>query len=80
MHKSYTRTTVDIPNTTYEKLRKRAADQDCSMNEVILQGVETILTGPRKKSHRVKLPIIRSKRPGSVDLDNEKIYQAIPFP
>lgn len=50
------------------------------MNEVILQGVETILTGPRKKSHRVKLPIIRSKRPGSVDLDNEKIYQAIPFP
>lgn len=80
MPKPYTRTTVDIPNSTYEQLRSRAGTENCSMKDLILRGVETMLAGRSQRAHRVKLPIIRSQRPGSIDLDNEKIYQIIPFP
>ena len=51
------------------------------MKDLIVRGVEGLLSGnPRTTKRRVKLPIIRSKKPGSIDLDNEKIYQIIPFP
>ena len=51
------------------------------MKDLIVRGVEDLLSGnPRNIKHRVKLPIIRSKKPGSIDLDNEKIYKIIPFP
>ena len=81
MRKPYTRTTVDIPTSSYEQLRKRAATENCSMKDLIVRGVEGLLSGnPRTTKRRVKLPIIRSKKPGSIDLDNEKIYQIISFP
>ena len=38
------------------------------------------ICGSKANNRRVKLPIIRSKRPGSLDLGNEKIYKIIPFP
>ena len=34
----------------------------------------------RKKKRRLKLPLIRSKRPGSLEVDNDKIYDLISFP
>lgn len=80
MRKAYTRTTIDIPNSVYKQLRAHALANDCSMKEIVLEGLETLLSGRSHKSHRVKLPIVRSKRPGSMDLDNEKVYQSIPFP
>ena len=49
--------------------------------ELILRGVEAELqSNRRKRGRRVSLPIIRSKRPGSLRLDNAKIYEIIPFP
>jgi hypothetical protein len=36
--------------------------------------------GPRKSHKRVKLPIIRSSQPGTLDLDNDKIFEIISFP
>ena len=48
---------------------------------MIVKRVEAVLSGrPKGNKHRVKLPIIRSKRPGSLDLTNENIYKIIPFP
>jgi len=34
----------------------------------------------RKQGRRVKLPLVRSKTPGKLHLDNAKIYEAISFP
>jgi len=76
------RTTVDIPGPTYRRLKSLAAADGTSAKELILRGVEQVLRGKRRKprGRRVKLPIVRSKTPGKVHLDNAKIYEIIPFP
>lgn len=75
------RTTVDIPDPVYRRLRTRAAREGSSAKELILRGVERVLKeGKRKSRRRVRLPIARSKRPGTLKLDNAKIYEAISFP
>jgi hypothetical protein len=75
------RTTVDIPDPVYRRLKTRAASEGSSAKALILRGVEQVLKENRRKSgRRVKLPIVRSKRPGRVRLDNAKIYEVISFP
>jgi hypothetical protein len=65
----------------YRRLKSRAASEGSSSKELILRGVERVLRqDQRKRRRRVKLPIVRSKRPGTVKLDNAKIYEAISFP
>ena len=75
------RTTVDIPDPVYRRLKTRAASEGSSAKALILRGVEQVLKENRRKSgRRVKLPIVRSNRPGRVQLDNAKIYEVISFP
>jgi hypothetical protein len=75
------RTTVDIPGPLYRRLKGRAAQEGSSAKELILRGVEEVLKDSRRKRRRkVRLPIVRSKRPGTVRLDNAKIYEIISFP
>ncbi len=75
------RTTVDIPDPLYRRLKSRAARERRSVKELILRGVEGELEPRRRKTKRkISLPLIRSKRPGSLRLDNAKIFEIIPFP
>jgi hypothetical protein len=75
------RTTVDIPDPVYRRLKSRAASEGSSAKELILRGVEQVLKASRRNSRRrVRLPVVRSKRPGKVRLDNAKIYEVISFP
>jgi hypothetical protein len=76
------RTTIDIPTPLYRRLKSRAAREGSSAKRLILQGVERVLGENRGKSarKRVKLPLVASKRPGSVHLDNARIYDIISFP
>jgi hypothetical protein len=74
------RTTVDIPDPLYRELKGKAASEGRSVKELILRGVEQELKGRRRGQSRVTLPIVRSKRPGSVKLDNAKIFEITPFP
>ena len=75
------RTTVDIPDPVYRRLKSRAAREGSSAKELILRGVEQVLSVKRRTPRRrVKLPIVRSKRPGTVRLDNARIYDIISFP
>jgi hypothetical protein len=76
------RTTVDIPDPIYRRLKSRAAEEGSSTKKLILRGVEQVLRDKPSKSgrKRVKLPIIRSKRPGTIQLDNARIYDIISFP
>jgi hypothetical protein len=64
----------------YRELKGKAAGEGRSVKELILRGVEKELGQRPPRSRRVSLPIVRSKRPGSVDLDNAKIFEIIPFP
>jgi hypothetical protein len=75
------RTTVDIPDPVYRRLKNRATDEGSSAKELILRGVELVLKkAARKSGRRVKLPLIKSKQPGTLELDNERIYEIISFP
>lgn len=75
------RTTVDIPDPVYRRLKVKAAREGRSAKELILRGVEQVLKAePQRSGRRVKLPIVRSKRPGSMSLDNDKIYDILGVP
>lgn len=74
------RTTVDIPDRLYRQLKSRAAREGSSTRALILRGVKEVLRSKRRTAGRhVSLPIVRSSRPGTVDLDNARIYD-IAFP
>ncbi len=75
------RTTVDIPDPVYRRLKAEAALEGCSVKELVLRGVKAELGG-RKSTRKVKLvvmPIIDSKRPGWLRLTNRKINEIL-FP
>jgi hypothetical protein len=72
------RTTVDIPDAIYRQLKSRAALRGCSVKELILRGIEAELNGNRSSTKgRIKLPIVESKRPGWLKLDNTKINEVL---
>ncbi len=73
------RTTVDIPDPIYRRLKVKAASQGRSLKELILRAVEKELVPPQKRK-RVDFPVLRSKEPGTLNLTNEQIYEIIPFP
>jgi hypothetical protein len=74
------RTTVDIPDGLYRQLKSRAAREGSSTRTLILKGVKEILKADRRKAGAsVSLPIVRSRRPGAVALDNDTIYD-LAFP
>lgn len=76
------RTTVDIPDAIYRQLKSRAAREGSSTRKLILRGVEQVLReNPRKPSgKRLKLPLIRSKRPGTLRIDNAAIDDILSLP
>ena len=76
------RTTVDIPDSIYRELKSRAAIEGTTVKELILQGVTVRLQAPkpRPKTRRLTEPIVNTGVPGSLKLDNERIYDLIGFP
>ena len=75
------RITVNIPDALYRELKLKAARENRSVKELILRAVEAALRArPKKRSKWVVLPLIPSKAPGTLDIDNAKIYDLISFP
>ena len=75
------RTTIDIPDAIYRRLKARAAREGRSIKALVLQGTEQVLTSDDPPQGRnVRLPLLRSKRPGTLRLDNVRIYEVISFP
>ena len=75
------RTTVDIPDAVYRRLKSRAASEGRSAKALILRGVEHVLKADASATRRrVTLPIVRSKRRGALRIDNARIYEIISFP
>jgi plasmid stability protein len=75
------RTTIDIPDATYRELKARAASEGRSVKALLLEAAEQVLSSrTRPATLRVQLPLVPSKRPGSLELDNARIYDAISFP
>jgi hypothetical protein len=75
------RTTVDIPDPLYRRLKSAAAMRGCSVKSLVLRGVRASLESEpsRRKKNRVKLPLVESKRPGWLRLNNRVINELL-FP
>jgi hypothetical protein len=68
------RTTVDLPDALFRKMKATAALRGISLKQFITRAIETEVSKPQaSKGYRVKLPLIRSKRPGTLDLTNAEI-------
>jgi hypothetical protein len=75
------RTTIDIPDGMYRRLKAKAAADGKPVKALILRGVDHILTTADKVPKRkLVAPVIASTRPGSMQLDNARIYEIISFP
>jgi hypothetical protein len=73
------RTTIDIPAPIYRRLKQHAAQQGCSVRELVTRGIDRILLQPHRPKGRVAFPLIRSKGP-KVSLTNKQLYELIEFP
>ena len=74
------RTTVDIPDPLYRALKKKAAHEGQTVKEFVLRGLELVLRSSPSKPKPRRPPVIDSDEPGTLELDNAKIYEIIPFP
>jgi plasmid stability protein len=74
------RTTVDIPDPVYRRLKIKAASEGRSVKDLVLRAVDLELRPASKKAKARKSPVIKSKHPGSLLLDNDKIFEIVPFP
>ena len=72
---------MDIPDALYRELKSKAAREKRSVKQLILRGVEVELrTRGKKRKRRITFPIVPSKRPGTLEIDNAKIFELVPFP
>jgi hypothetical protein len=75
------RTAIDIPDTILRRLQSQAVLERCSVNDLILKSVKAALQSHDKEfGHKISLPLIRSKRSGSVRLSNAKIFRVVDLP
>lgn len=74
------RTTIDIPDAMYRQLKARAASEGRSVKALLLQAAEHVVRANTPAPRRVRLPLVPSKRPGGLRLDNARIYDVIGVP
>jgi hypothetical protein len=77
------RTTVDFPDPIYRELKVRAAREGTTIREMILEGVALRLRSSGavpSRENRPRFPVIASRKPGSLNLGKESVYEYIPFP
>jgi len=72
------RTTVDIPDDTYRRLKIKAAEEGVTVRSLILRGVDRTLGEPQDKPKReIDFPLIRSARKDKIDLTREQVSEAM---
>ncbi len=77
------RTTLDIPDEAYRRLKIKAAVEGQTIREIALRGILSEIgekNTPLPPLPRLSEPILKSYAPGSIDIDNERIYDLIGFP
>ena len=68
------RTTVDLPDPLFRQMKSLAALRGCTLKEFIRAAIQKeIFSRGKRPEYRVKLPLIRSKHPGTLSLTNAEI-------
>ena len=75
------RTTLDIPDVAYRRLKIKAAMEGKTIRKIALRGIlREIDERDTTPLPRLSEPILKSYAPGSIDIDDERIYDLIGFP
>ena len=70
----FMRTTVDVPDPIFRKIKATAALRGVSLKEFLLSAVEhEMARKPSARDYTVQVPLIPSKRPGKRTLTNAEI-------
>ena len=73
--------TLDIPDSLYRELKTHVAMAETTLGEFILGAViARVRDGKAHSGRRASLPVVRSKNPASLKLEDEGVYEYIPFP
>jgi metal-responsive CopG/Arc/MetJ family transcriptional regulator len=68
------RTTVDLPDSLFRRIRSVAALRGSTLKEFIQEALQRAVTSDRRvRRRKVTLPLIRSKHPGALRLTNADI-------
>ncbi len=73
------RTTLDIPDALYRRLKATAALRGSTVKEIVLKLIEREIAAPSGRKRRIRLPLIESDRPGTLRLTNAQINEIL-FP
>lgn len=83
MKPGFVRTSVDLSDDVYRRLREAAANRGCSARHLIVSSIERTLeesrTARRVRRLDLKRPIVKS-RGKPFRLTNEKIYDILGLP
>ena len=79
------RLTLDIPDEIHARLKARAKEEGTTIRAIVLRAIDCELdrkgppADPNRKG-RFEHAVIRSKRPGTLKLGEEGVYEYIDFP
>ncbi len=68
------RTTVDLPDPLFRQAKSLAALRGSTLKEFIQDALQQAVRSDRGvRRHKVRLPLVRSKHPGTLHLTNAEI-------
>ncbi len=70
------RTTMDIPDPLYGKLKAKAALDGTSVKDIVVRLVRQEVEPP-KRGTRVRLPLIRARETRKLDITNAEINEIL---
>ena len=74
------RTSIDIPDPLYRDIKVHAATEGRTVRDVILEAVTAQLANRNAAPAKpFRVPVIHSKRPGTLNLTNEQIDELTAF-
>ncbi len=72
------RTTVDLPDPLFRRMKATAALRGISLKEFVTGAIESAISKQEtSRDYSVQLPLIRSKRPGTLNLTNAEIEELL---
>ena len=69
--------TIEIDDELYRQVKAAAAIRGRKVKDLVAEGLRTVLRSPHggPRTRRIQLPIVKSKKQGTLRLSNETIAQ-----
>jgi hypothetical protein len=74
----FMKATIEIDDELYRRVKAAAALRGRKVKDLVAEGLRTVLRSSHTglRTRRIKLPIVKSKKPGTLRLSNEMIDEA----